>query len=43
MVNRSKIIAIKSANEVSDSDFYIKKVNKPLAISFLIEIKKVCT
>ena len=40
MVNRNKSIAKKSANEASDSDFYIKKVYEPFRLSFSIEKQK---
>ena len=40
MVNRNKSIAKKSANEASDSDFYIRKVYEHLKLSFSIEKQK---
>jgi len=38
-----KVLQINSANKVSDSDFYIKKADEPLKLSFPNEKKKFCT
>lgn len=36
-----KVLQINSANKVSDSDFYIKKADEPLKLSFPNEKKRI--